>query len=385
MQFVDLKRQQALIRPQIEANLMAVLDHGRYVMGPEIEQLESKLAHLCGVKHAIGCASGTDALLMALMASGIGPGDGVFTSPFTFIATAEAIRLVGATPIFVDIEPDSFNIDPQALAIAVDAAVQGQGGTGRAKPPRPAAVMPVDLFGLAADYDRINTIAARHQLVVIEDAAQSFGATYKGRRTCSLADVAGTSFFPAKPLGCYGDGGMCFTDDDHVAEKLRSVRMHGQGTDRYEHERIGINGRLDSFQAAVLLAKCDIFEAELIQRRQVADNYTSLLSAGNGQLKLPGHGDDYRSAWAQYSILAENDTQRDLLRSKLQEAGIPTAVYYPIPLHLQRAFLDLGYQKGDFPVSEACCRRIFSIPMHPYLEEQQQRDLASVINAHLVD
>ncbi len=383
MQFVDLKRQQALIRPQIEANLMAVLDHGQYVMGPEIERLESKLADLCSVKYAIGCASGTDALLMALMAYGIGPGDGVFTSPFTFIATAEAIRLVGATPIFVDIEPDSFNIDPQALAAAVEVAVKGQGDTGRVKPPRPAAIMPVDLFGLAADYDRINAIAAHHQLVVIEDAAQSFGATYKGRWTCSLADVACTSFFPAKPLGCYGDGGMCFTDDSDLAEKLRSVRMHGQGTDRYEHERIGINGRLDSFQAAVLLAKCDIFEAELTQRQQVADNYTSLLSAGNGQLKLPGHGDDYRSAWAQYSILAKSDAQRDLLRAKLQEAGIPTAVYYPIPLHLQRAFQDLGYKKGDFPVSEDCCRRIFSIPMYPYLEPQQQREVASAINACL--
>jgi dTDP-4-amino-4,6-dideoxygalactose transaminase len=383
MQFVDLKRQQARIRRQVEANLMAVLDHGQYVMGPEIERLESRLADLCGVKHAIGCASGTDALLMALMASGIGYGDGVFTSPFTFIATAEAIRLVGATPIFVDIEPDSFNIDPRLLSKAVKKAVSRYHHTGGEPAPRPVAIMPVDLFGLTANYDDINAIAEQHQLVVIEDAAQSFGAIYKGRWACSLADVACTSFFPAKPLGCYGDGGMCFTDDDDLAEKLRSVRMHGQGTDRYEHERIGINGRLDSFQAAVLLAKCDIFEAELSERQQAAENYTNLLSRSNGQLKLPSHADEYRSAWAQYSILAENSTQRDMLRAKLQKAGIPTAVYYPIPLHLQRAFQDLGYKKGDFPISEDCCRRIFSIPMHPYLEPQQQREVASAINACL--
>jgi UDP-2-acetamido-2-deoxy-ribo-hexuluronate aminotransferase len=306
---------------------------------------------------------------MPLMAYGVGPGDAIFTTPFTFIATAEVIRLLGATPVFVDIDPKTFNLDPEALAEAV--------GRLRQKPAtahlKPKGIIPVDLFGQPADYDRIHTIAQGHGLFVLEDAAQSFGATYKGRRAGALAAAAATSFFPAKPLGCYGDGGAVFTDDDNLADVLRSIRVHGQGKDKYENVRIGLNGRLDTLQAAVLLAKLEIFDQEVVDRQRIAQQYSQAL---NASVEVPSVAPDCTSVWAQYSVLSEH---RELLLKKLQEAQIPAAIYYPVPLHLQGAFAHLGYQAGDFPVSENASRRIFSLPMHPYLGQADQERIVQAL------
>jgi len=381
MQFIDLTAQQKRIRHKIEANIAAVLDHGKYIMGPEIKTLENRLAEFAGVKHAIGCASGTDALLMALMALNVGPGDAIFTSPFTFIATAEVICLLGATPIFVDIEPATFNIDPAKLDLAISALKSNDANqyplprTNNPLSVNPRGVIGVDIFGLPADYDRINAIAHDHDLFVIEDAAQSFGAELNSKKACSFGNIACTSFFPAKPLGGYGDGGMCFTDDDHLANIMESVRVHGKGDHKYDNVRVGINGRLDSLQAAILLAKFDIFPDEIELRQQVANRYEALLGA-NPKLKVPTIPSGATSAWAQYSILAAGESQRTELQAKLKEAGIPTAIYYPQPLHLQTAFNSLGHKNGDFPVSEDCARRIFSLPMHPYLTEAEQLKIA---------
>jgi len=283
MQFIDLATQQKRVRDKIEANITAVLDHGKYIMGPEIKTLEQRLADYAGVKHAIGCASGTDALLMALMALKVGPGDAVFTSPFTFIATAEVISLLGATPVYVDIDPATFNLDPSKLALAVSALKASDSNlyplpiTNNPLPFTPKAVIGVDIFGLPAEYERIDAVAREHDLLVIEDAAQSFGAELNGIKACSFGNIACTSFFPAKPLGCYGDGGMCFTDDDELANIMESVRVHGKGDHKYDNVRIGINGRLDSLQAAILLAKFDIFPEEIQLRQKVADRYSALL------------------------------------------------------------------------------------------------------------
>lgn len=415
LDFIDLKGQQNDIRPALEAGIHSVLRHGHYIMGPEVKELEQKLASYVGVKHAIGCASGTDALLMALMAYGVGPGDAIFTTPFTFIATAEVISLLGATPVFVDIDPTTFNIDPQKLEQAIiavkskdpsvhplpkSAAIMpsppagegaatpspltgegwGEGEEGEGEGLRARGLIPVDLFGLPADYDPINAIAKNHGLFVIEDAAQSFGAEYKGKKACSLTDIACTSFFPAKPLGCYGDGGMCFTADDNLAEIMRSLRSHGQGNHKYENVRIGINGRLDTLQAAILLAKFDIFPEEISLRQEVAQRYASLLTP-NSSLLTPHVAAGYKSAWAQYSILAADESNRSALMDKLKTAGIPTAIYYPKPLHLQQAFSELGYKRGDFPVSEKAASRIFSLPMHPYLAEHDQKKITEAIKS----
>jgi UDP-2-acetamido-2-deoxy-ribo-hexuluronate aminotransferase len=369
LDFIDLKTQQQRISTLLTENIQRVLAHGQYIMGPEIQALETRLAAYVGVKHAISCSSGTDALLMPLMAYGVGPGDAIFTTPFTFIATAEVIQLLGATPVFVDIDPKTFNIDPEALAEAVSRLGQTP-GTAHLKP---KGIIPVDLFGQPADYDRIHTIAQEHGLFVLEDAAQSFGATYKGRRAGALAVVAATSFFPAKPLGGYGDGGAIFTDDDHLAEVLGSIRVHGQGKDKYENVRIGLNGRLDTLQAAVLLAKLEIFDQEVVDRQRVARQYGQAL---NAVVQVPYVAPECTSVWAQYSVLSEH---RELLLKKLQEAQIPAAIYYPIPLHLQGAFAHLGYKPGDFPVSEHASRRIFSLPMHPYLNQADQERIVQVL------
>jgi UDP-2-acetamido-2-deoxy-ribo-hexuluronate aminotransferase len=380
MDFIDLAGQQRRISEKLQANIAGVLAHGQYINGPEIRELEKTLAAYVGVKHAVGCASGTDALLMALMALDIGPGDAVFTTPFTFIATAGVISLLGATPVFADIDPVTFNIDPAQLDRAVEAveksdpALHPLPGAAGGKL-RPRAVIPVDLFGLPADYDAIGAVAARRNLLIIEDAAQSFGGEYKGRKACSFGQIACTSFFPAKPLGCYGDGGMCFTEDDQLAERLRSIRVHGQGSDKYENIRIGINGRLDTLQAAILLAKFAIFPEEIELRQEVAKRYNALLA---GLAKTPEIPDGYRSAWAQYSILVRDSAERSGLMAKLREAGIPTAVYYPKPLHRQTAFAGLGYREGDFPVSDDCAARIFSLPMHPRLAAVDQRRIAAL-------
>ena len=385
MQFIDLATQQKRIREKIEANITAVLDHGKYIMGPEIKALEKRLADYVGVRHAIGCASGTDALMMALMALQVGPGDAVFTSPFTFIATAEVISLLGATPVYVDIEPETFNISPAKLSQAVsalkanDAETHPLPITHNPSPLTPKGVIAVDIFGLPADYANIDIIARENDLFVIEDAAQSFGADIDGRKACSFGHIACTSFFPAKPLGCYGDGGMCFTADDELAHIMKSLRVHGKGDHKYDNVRIGLNGRLDSLQAAILMAKFDIFADELELRQQAANRYAALLDA-NPHIIAPAVPSGSTSAWAQYSILAIDDPQRAAIQNQLKEVGIPTAIYYPQPLHLQTAFSFLGYKKNDFPISEDYAHRIFSLPMHPYLTEEDQTKIAEVIN-----
>jgi len=387
MDFIDLASQQRRIRDKIEYRLKAVLDHGQYIMGPEIGMLESELASYTGTRHAISCSSGTDALLMALMAYGVGPGDAVITTPFTFVATAEAVALVGAVPVFVDIDPVTFNIDPTLLEATI-LSLKGQPRGGCPVPeqiagshPRIRGIIGVDLFGLPADYARIGAIAGEHGLFVIEDAAQSFGAEYHGKKACGLADFGCTSFFPAKPLGAYGDAGMCFTDDDSTAELLHSIRVHGQGSDKYQNVRLGINGRLDTMQAAVLLAKMELFPEEIELRAQKAATYRTLLDAPDSPVICPHIPDGCSSAWAQYSLLAKDGVDRDVLREKLGQAGIPTAIYYPRPLHLQKAFAELGYGEGDFPASEDRAGRIFSIPMHPYLKTGDQERIADIIKA----
>jgi len=385
MDFIDLATQQKRIKQKIDDAIQRVLSHGKYVMGPEVPELEERLAAYVGAGHAIGCASGTDALLLALMAYGVGPGDAIFTTPFTFIATAEVIALLGATPVFVDIDPATFNLAPASLERAVQ-AVQSQdplvhplpSGPSGSSYLRPRGVIPVDLFGLPADYDRLQAIAGEYGLFVIEDAAQSFGAAYKGRKAGALGQIGCTSFYPAKPLGGYGEGGMCFTDDDHLQEMMCSFRVHGQGRDRYDNVRIGLNARLDTLQAAILLVKFEIFPEEVELRQQIAQRYTDLL-ASCSQLQTPLIPQGYLSAWAQYSVLAESGTHRAELQQKLQDEGIPTAIFYPKPLHLQGAFASLGYKAGTFPVSEDYATRIFSLPMHPYLQKAEQERIAGLL------
>jgi UDP-2-acetamido-2-deoxy-ribo-hexuluronate aminotransferase len=389
MNFIDLAAQQRRIKEKLDERIQRVLSHSKYIMGPEVLELEEKLAAYVGTRHALGCASGTDALLLALMAHGVGPGDAIFTTPFTFIATAEVISLLGATPVFVDIEPSTFNLDPARLKLAVQAVQASDpamhplpykrlGGSREAVALRPRGVIPVDLFGLPADYERVHAIAGEDDLLIIEDAAQSFGAEYQGRKAGSLGHIGCTSFYPAKPLGAYGEGGMCFTDDDRFLETMRSLRVHGQGQHQYDHDRIGLNGRLDSLQAAILLAKFEIFPEELELRQQVAQRYTDLL-APCSRLLTPSVPAGYLSAWAQYSLLAANGAHRADLQQKLKDAGIPTAIFYPKPLHLQPAFAGLGYQTGDFPVSEDYASRIFSLPMHPYLQAADQERIAGLL------
>ncbi len=388
MDFIDLKTQQQRIISQLDANIQKVLVHGNYIMGPEIKELETKLAAYVGAKHAISCASGTDALLMALMAYGVKPGDAIFTTPFTFIATAEVISLLGATPIFVDIDPKTFDIDPAKLELAIQALKANDPSiyplplTPDASRLTPRGVIPVDLFGLLADYDAIDKIAKDNGLFVVEDAAQSFGAKYKDKMSCSFGNIACTSFFPAKPLGCYGDGGMCFTNDGYLAEIMESIRVHGKGGHKYDNVRIGINGRLDTLQAAILLAKFDIFPEEVELRNQVAARYTELLSTINNPLSTiltPHIPAGNISAWAQCSLLARDEDHRTALLKKLQDNKIPSAIYYPKPLHMQTAFAFLGYAPDAFPVSKDCAGRIFSLPMHPYLQESDQKLIVSAL------
>lgn len=370
MQFIDLKAQQNRIKESLENNIRGVLNHGKYINGPEVDEIEEKLAAFTGVKYAVGCSSGTDALLMPLMAFDLAPGDAVFTTPFTFIATAEVINLLGAATVFVDCEEDTFNINVKKLEESI-IRVKKEGKL------NPRGIIPVDIFGQCADYDEINAIADKYGLFVLEDAAQSFGAEYKGRKACSLAEVAATSFFPAKPLGCYGDGGMIFTDDDDLYEKLKSIRVHGQGSDKYNNIRIGINGRLDTLQAAILLAKIEVFDEEIKLRQEAAGRYTDGLSDKIIKPFIKGHN---LSAWAQYSIM---HPERDRIIKILKDNDIPTAIYYPKPLHLQDAFRHLNYKPGDFPVSEIISEKIFSLPMHPYLDVNDQDRIIRVINENL--
>ena len=382
--FVDRATQQERIRESLQERLRKVLEHGQYIMGPEVAELEERLAFFVGVPHAVACSSGTDALLMLLMALGVGPGQAVLTTPFTFVATAEAVALAGATPVFVDIDPKTFNLSPEGLSRALEALERGDSSLhplprGKAAQGcRPSCVIAVDLFGLPADYEAICSITSSRGLVVIEDAAQSLGAQRLGRKAGGLAEHAATSFFPAKPLGAYGDGGMCFTRDGALAQALRSIRNHGSGQDRYEHLRLGLTGRLDTLQAAVLLAKLEVFEQELEARQEVAGRYLRLLAGCNG-LELPRVPEGSRSAWAVFSILAKDSRHRERIRARLGQAGVPTMVYYPRPLHLQPVFAHLGYAPGDFPVSEDVAERILSLPMHPYLGLDLQERAAGVI------
>ncbi len=358
MQFIDLKTQSERIEDRLFARFKAVLNHGAYIMGPEIAELEGKLARFTGVNHALAVASGTDALLIALMALDIGAGDEVITTPFSFFATAEVIALLGATPVFVDIDRDTWNIN----AASIEAAI-----TERTK-----AIMPVSLYGQCADYDEINAIAKRYNLPVIEDAAQSFGATYKGRHSCGLTTIACTSFFPSKPLGCYGDGGACFTNDAELANRMDEIRLHGQ-SGRYHHTRLGINGRFDTIQAGFLLEKLEIFPEEVQLRQQVAERYQQLLPAS---VKKPAIKPHNLSVYAQYTLEVEN---RNLVQQELQKRGIPTAVHYPSGLHEQPIFKKLYPGEKSFPNTEHAARRVLSIPMHPYLTAEDQKRIAGAL------
>lgn len=361
MQFIDLKTQYASLKSAIDTRIQGVLDHGQYIMGPEIAELEERLAQYVGAEHCISVSSGTDALVIAMMALGIEPGDEVITSPFTFIATAEMIAFMRAKPVFVDIDPLTYNLDPAKLEAAIT--------------PRTRAIMPVSLYGQCADFDAINAIACAHELPVIEDAAQSFGATYKGRMSCNLSLVGCTSFFPSKPLGCYGDGGACFTNDAALAKLMREIRVHGQDR-RYHHPIIGINGRMDTLQAAVLLAKFDTFPDEVAARGRLGQAYTELLGSRCPDVHVPTLEPHNTSVYAQYTVQVPD---REAVQAALKERGIPTAVHYPVPLHLQPAFADLGVGVGNFPVSEAAAARVMSLPMHPFLTDAQQRAVVDAV------
>ena len=360
--FVDLRAQYQALKPQIQERINRVLEHGQYVMGPEVKELEDKLAAYVGAKHCIAASSGTDTLLIAMMALGIGPGDEVITTPFTFIATGEMIALIGAKPVFVDIDPRSYNIDPSKIEAAIT--------------PKTKAIMPVSLYGQCADMDAINAIAEKHGLPVIEDAAQSFGATYKGRKSCGLSTIGSTSFFPSKPLGGYGDGGALFTNDDTLAKAMREIRVHGQDR-RYHHPRIGINGRLDTLQAAILLAKLERFEWEVEQRQKIGAGYTVLIAERCPNISTPTIVAGYTSVYAQYTIQVDD---REAIINKLHVAGIPTAVHYPVPLHMQPAFERYGFREGMYPVAELAASRVLSLPMHPDLTVIEQRKIVDLLS-----
>ncbi len=356
MDFIDLKSQQAIIKPEIDRRIAAVLKHGRYIMGPEVVEFEERLADFVGVKYCIGVASGTDALLIAMMALGIKPGDEIITSPFTFIATGEMIALLGAKPVFVDIDPETFNIDPAKIETAIT--------------PQTKAILPVSLYGQCADFAAINTIANKHGLAVIEDAAQSLGATSNGRQSGSLSTIGCTSFFPSKPLGAYGDGGACFTDDEQLAKAMKEIRVHGQDR-RYHHPRIGINGRLDTMQAAILLAKLDIFPDEIAARQEIGNRFSDLLSSSCPDVIPPYITQGNTSVYAQFTVQVDH---RDDFQQHLHANEIPTAVHYPVPLNLQPA---LYTDEFDLTVAEAASKKVMSLPMHPYLQE---KDIQKIVD-----
>jgi len=359
IEFIDLKAQQSRIRTEIDAGIQRVLAHGQYILGPEVKELEEKLAAYVGAKYCITCANGTDALQIAQMAFGIGPGDEVITPGFTYIATAETVAILGATPIYVDVNPRTYNLDVEKLEAAIT--------------PRTKAIIPVSLYGQCADFDAINAIAAKYNIPVIEDAAQSFGATYKGRKSCNLSTVACTSFFPSKPLGCYGDGGAIFTNDDELAKVIRQIARHGQDR-RYHHIRVGVNSRLDTLQAAILLPKLAILDDEMHARQRVAETYTKLFNEA-GILTTPFIEIHNQSAWAQYTIQIEN---RSEVQEKLKAQGIPTAVHYPIPLNKQPAVADAN---AVLPVGDAVAERVMSLPMHPYINENHQSLIVGTLKA----
>ncbi len=358
MQFIDLQAQYRRIQADVDARMRAVLEHGQYVMGPEIEALEARLADYVGVPHCVAMSSGTDALLVAMMALDIGPGDEVITTPFTFIATGEMIALLGAKPVFVDIDPVTYNLDPELVEAAIT--------------PRTRAIVPVSLYGQCADMEAFTRIGEKHGLPVIEDGAQSFGATRHGRRSCGLSSLSATSFFPAKPLGCYGDGGAAFTTDPDLDRRMRELRNHGQDR-RYHHPRLGINGRLDTLQAAVLLAKMEIFEDEVQVRGQLGARYSAALA---DLVQTPHLAAGNTSVYAQYTVQVD---QRDAVQARLKDAGVPTAVHYPVPLNQQPAL----YTDDPVPVADAAAERVMSLPMHPYLTEAEQDEVVAALKAAL--
>ena len=358
MAFVDLKAQYQAHKAQIDGAVQQVLDHGRFIMGPEVAELETALCQFAGAKYAIGCSSGTDALVLTMMAEDIGPGDAVFVPAFTFTATAEVPLLLGATPVFVDVDPDDFNIDCDDLERRIEAVVAAGELT-------PRAVLAVDLFGLPVDYDRLHAVAERHGLKIWGDAAQSFGGAMGERKVGTLCRATATSFFPAKPLGCYGDGGAVLTDDDALAERMQSIRAHGKGGAKYDIVRVGLNARLDTIQAAVLLAKLPNFPGELERLETVARRYDELLS---DVVKIPSRYQGRVSAWAQYTVKLPAD-RRDEVAANLRERGIPTAIYYPMPMHMQTAYRAYGDGEGSVPVSERLSGEVLSLPMHPYMED----------------
>ncbi|MFC4292483.1 DegT/DnrJ/EryC1/StrS family aminotransferase [Sphingorhabdus arenilitoris] len=371
MQFIDLAAQQQYIRKGLDKRIADVLSHGGYIMGPEVGELEMRLAEFCGVKHALGCANGTDALQLAMMAMGVMPGDAIFCPSFTFASTAEIVPMMGATPIFVDIVPDTFNICVKSLERAIAAAKE----LGL----RPTGVVAVDLFGLPADYDAIEAIASAEGLWVLADSAQGFGADYKGRKTGSIGKMATTSFFPAKPLGCYGDGGAIFTNDDDLADLVKSYRVHGKGSHKYDNERVGINSRLDTLQAAILLEKLSVYAEEIEKRQVVANRYQAALA---DIIKTPSVPDNMVSVWAQYTVTCGEGQDRETIMSRLKDDGIPTAVYYPRPLHQQTAYSAYPSDPEGLPHSESLSNRVFSLPMHPYMQsDDQNRVIDAVIKA----
>lgn len=360
MDFIDLKTQYQRYKPEIDRRIQTVLDHGQYILGPEMLQLEAELARFVGVKHCLTVASGTDSLEIALRALGIGPGDEVITVPFTWISSAEVISLVGARPVFVDIEPETYNLDVDALETAIT--------------PRTKAIMPVSLFGQMPDYDKINAIAAKHGIIVIEDAAQSFGATRNGRKSCGVTTISSTSFYPAKPLGCYGDGGALFTNDDALEQKMRAIRTHG-GIVRHEHSLIGMNGRFDTIQAAVLLAKLPHFESEISARQRIGARYSELL---RDACITPEIATGNTHVYAQYTIRLN---KRDTVAAHLKAAGVPSAVFYPKCLHEQPVYASLGYSFGTFPIAEKASREVLSLPMHPFLSESDQDKIVGEVRS----
>lgn len=363
--FVDLAAQRAELGDRIETAIRRVLDHGVFVMGPEVRILEDRLAEFVGVRHAVSCSSGTDALVLALLALGVGPGQAVIVPTFTFAATAEAVALLGATPVFADVSTVDFNMGTAELVTAAQEAER--------RGLRTTCAIAVDLFGQPADYPALHAVCAERGLVLVADAAQSFGATQNARQTGSLTQITTTSFFPAKPLGCYGDGGAVFTDDDDIAALLRSLRIHGQGADKYQNVRIGINGRLDTLQAAILIEKLMLFPREIEQRSRVAGRYEDALS---GVVRTPAVRAHSTSVWAQYTIQLDN---RDRVAHRLRDDGIPTAVYYPQPLHRQAAYAHFPCLPGGLPVAEGLAERVLSIPMHPYLDPATQDRICDAI------
>ena len=362
IEFIDLKTQYADSKGRIDARIQVVLDHGQYIMGPEVRELEERLELFTGARHCITVSSGTDALLIALMALGVKPGDEVITTPFTWVSTAEVIALLGATPVFVDVESDTCNINPNLIGAAIT--------------PKTKAIIPVSLYGQVADMDEINAIAARHgNIPVVEDAAQSFGATYKGRKTCNLSTIGCSSFFPSKPLGCYGDGGVIFTNENALATAMREIRVHGQER-RYHHTRVGLGGRMDTLQCAIVLAKLEKFDWEVERRAQLGNQYLKLLE-GVPEVDAAVVRPDRTSVWGQFTIKVSN--REEVLR-RLKESGIPTSVYYPVPLHQQPAYEASCRISGDLKICEMLADRVLSLPMHPYLDMVTQTRIIDALS-----